>query len=407
MKVKKEILPKSRVKLTIEVPAEKVEKYFSEAYKKLAPTVEIKGFRPGQAPRAMTLESIGYGRYHQTALDLALPETYYEAIITEKIVPVQPPAVSVKEFKEGAAFIYEAEVDVVPGIKLGDYKKIKIKYQKPKFEVKKEEIDKIITRLRYQSAIFNSVDRPAKNGDRVEIDFEGTVDKVKQDNLCSKNHPIILGEGTMIPGFEKELIGMKKDEEKEFNLEVPQIKDRSKTQKAHFKVKIIDVKEVILPEVNNDFAKKFGHDTPEKLEQAIQEKVLEEKVMQDRQLLEQKVLEKVIEESKIDVPESLVEQEVSRRLLQFQNQMGPGFPKYLESIGKKIEDLKKEMRASSEQSVKIGLILGEIAKNEEFFKPHKHDDHDHNHKHDHEAEQKDQQEAIKKTIDFLVESATK
>lgn len=406
MNIKRENLPKSRIKLTIEVPAEKTEKYFSEAYKKLAPTVEIKGFRPGQAPRAMTLESIGHGRYHQTALDLALPETYYEAILTEKIVPVQPPAVSVKEFKEGQAFIYEAEVDVVPVIKLGDYKKIKVKYQKPKFEVKKDEVDKIISRLKYQSALFNSIDRPAKNGDRVEIDFEGTVDNVKQENLCSKNHPIILGEGTMIPGFEKELVGMKKSEEKEFDLDVPQIKDRDKTKKAHFKVKVIDIKEVVLPEVNTDFAKKFGHDTPEKLEQAIKEKVLEEKVMQDKQLLEQKVLDKIIEESKIEVPESLIEQEVSRRLIQFQNQMGPGFAKYLESIGKKIEDLRKEMHASSEQSVKIGLILGEIAKNEGCLTPHKHD-HNHDHKHDHEKEQKEQQEAIKKTIDFLVENAIK
>lgn len=394
MNVKRQNLPKSRVKLTIEVPAEKTDKFFNDAYKKLASTVEIKGFRHGQAPRTMTLESIGFGRYHQTALDLALPETYYEAVRSEKIVPIQPPAISVKEFKENTPFVYEAEVDVVPVIELGEYKKIKIKYFKPKFEVKKEELDKIISRLRHQTAVYNNVERSAQNGDRLEIDFEGTVDNVKQENLTSKNHPIILGEGVLIPGFEKELVGMKKGEEKEFNLDVPHIENRGKTKKAHFKVKVNDVKEVILPEINNDFAKKFGHDTPDKLTKAIEEKVLEEKMAKDKQMLEAKVLEKIVTGAKIEVPESLVEQEVSRRFLQIQNQMGPGFQKYLENSGKKIEDLKKDLRLSAEQSVKTGLILGEIAKAEGFLKhPSK--------------DQKEHEEAIKKTIARLVDIATK
>ena len=393
MKITRQNLPKSRIKLTVEVPSEKISGFFEEAYKKLAPTVEIKGFRPGAAPRAMTLESIGYGRYSQTALDLALPQAYYDAVKSENIIPVQPPAISVKEFSEEKPFVFEAEVDVVPEIKLCDYKKIRVKYAKPKFEVKKEELDKILDRLKYQNAVFNVVNRPAKNGDRVEIDFEGTVDGVKQDSLSSKNHPIILGEGVLMPGFEKELQGMGKGEEKEFDLEVPHIKDKNKHKKAHFKVKIVDVKEVILPEINNEFAKKFGHDTPENLTDAIKEKVLEEKIAEDRAKLEKEVLGQLIKGCKIDLPESLIEQEITRRLSQIQAQMGPGFQKYLENMNKKIEDIKKDMRPSAEESAKTGLIIGEVAKAEGFLKPNIKD-------------QKEHEAVIRKTIDKLVEIAT-
>lgn len=400
MNIKRENLPKSRVKLTIEIPAERAAGFFDDAYKKLAPTVDIKGFRPGQAPRMMTLEAIGHGRYHQTALDLALPQTYYQAVQQEKIIPVQPPAVSVKEFSEGKNFIYEAEVDVVPVIKLGDYKKLKIKYpsaslragKKLKIEVKKEEVDKVIEKLRYQSAIFNDVNRGAQPGDRVEMDFEGLVDKVKQDSLSSKNHPLILGQGSLIPGFEEKLEGMKKGEEKEFDLEVPQVKDRSQKKPAHFKVKIIDIKETILPEINDAFAKKFGHDNPEKLKQAIEKSILQEKEQRDRQALEKEVLDKVVASCHLDIPESLIEQEITRRLQQMQQQMGQGFPQYLEKIGKKIEDVRKEMRPSAENSARTGLVLGEIAKAEGLLKPGIKD-------------QKEQQEVIRKTIDFLVKNA--
>lgn len=394
MKITRENLAKSRVKLTIEAPVERVKTFFDEAYKQLAPTVEIKGFRPGQAPKLLTIEAIGQGKYTQTALDAALQQVYYEAVQQEKIIPIQPPAVSVKEFAEDKPFSFEAQVDVVPQIKLGDYKKVKVKYKEPKIDANKEEVDKVINNLKHQAAAFKEVDRPAKNGDRVEIDFEGSVSGVKQDGLSSKNHPLVLGEGSLIAGFEKELAGLKKGEEKEFDLDVPHKTEKNKTQKTHFKVKMIDIKEVILPEENSEFAKKFGHDTTEKLRAAIAASIMEEKKTHDKQHLEQEVLEKVVATCKLEVPESLIEQEISRRLMSMQEQMGQGFPKYLESIGKKIEDIKKEMQPSAENSVKIGLVLGEIARAEGFVKGSIKD-------------QKEQQEVIRKTIDKLVEITTK
>lgn len=395
MNIKLERLPKSRVKITVDLDTKETEKYFEMAYEKLAPNVEIKGFRKGQAPKLLTLESIGFGRYSQEALDLALSNSYYEAIQKEKVVPIQPPSVSVKKFSEKEPLSYEAEVDVVPTIELSDYKSVKIKHDKVEHKVSKEEVEKVLEKIRYQKAIFNDIDRGAEKGDRVEIDFEGSVNNVVQENLCSKNYPLILGEGILLPGFEKEITGKKKNEKVEFDLEVPETKDRTKLKKAHFKVSINDVKETILPDLDEKFAKEFGHDNPEKLESAIEKSILDEKIKAEKDNLEAEVLKKVVEISKIDLPESLIEQEMTRRLTEMQNQMGPGFYKYLESIGKKIEDIKKDMRPISENSVKTGMILGEIARKEKFI----------NESHTHD--QKKQEEVIRKTIEMLVDIATK
>lgn len=371
MRIIHENLPKSRVKLTIEVPAEKMGEFFNQAYKKLASTVEIKGFRPGQAPRSMILESIGYGRYQQQVLDLAFPSTYSEAIKQEKINPIQPPAIAIKEFGEKKNLIYEAEVDIMPEIKLGDYKKIKItrlparqEYKKPKIEAKEVEIEEILKRLQYQAAQFKEANRRTKKGDRVEVDFEGFIDKIKQDNLSSKNHPLIIGGASLIPGFEERLVDLKKGEEREFDLEVPHIGDRSKTKKAHFKVKINDIKEVILPEINNAFAQKFGHQTPGELKKAIGQSIILEKENRERQDLEKAIFNKLLAVSEIELPESLVEQEINRRISQIQSQTGPGFEKFLEKIKKSINDLRQDLRAEAEKTVKIGLFLGEIARRE-------------------------------------------
>ncbi|OGD65967.1 trigger factor [Candidatus Berkelbacteria bacterium RIFCSPHIGHO2_12_FULL_36_9] len=403
MKVTRKNLPKSRIKLTIEVEAERTAKFFDSAYKKLAPSVDIKGFRPGQAPKIMTLEAIGTGRYHQTALDLALQETYFAAAKQEKIVPLHQPAVAIKEFSEGKSLIYDAEVDVIPEIKIGDYKKIKVPAgeKKTDFEVKKEEVEKVVEKLRYQSAIFNEISREARKGDRVEIDFDGFIDNVLQENLCSKNHPIILGEGALILGFEKELIGMKKGEEKEFDLDVPNIKDEKPhfakasrgLRKAHFKVKMIDVKETVLPETDHDFAKKFGQDSMDKLTKAIEKSISDEKKLRSRQELENKVLDELIKDNKMEIPESLIEQEISLRIQGLEQKLGPAYNKYLENIGKKPEDLRHNYRELAEKTVKTGIILGEIARREGIYK------HTHN--------KEEEKEIIRKTIDKLVEYATK
>ena len=124
MKIELKKMPKSRVKLEIEVPKSELGKYFDEAYKKLSNQVNIKGFRQGQAPKLMVIEAVGLNRYNSTALDIALPDVYFQAIKDEKLLPICQPQVNIKQFNENEDFIFDAEVDLIPDIKLGDYKKI-------------------------------------------------------------------------------------------------------------------------------------------------------------------------------------------------------------------------------------------------------------------------------------------
>ncbi|EKD56196.1 MAG: hypothetical protein ACD_58C00273G0008 [uncultured bacterium] len=402
MKIKCEKLPKSKVKLEIEVLKEDLTKYFDEAYKKLSHQVNIKGFREGKAPKLMVIESVGLNRYNSTALDIALPQIYYQAVKDEKLVPICQPQVNIKQFGENENFIFDAEVDLMPEIKLGEYKKLKItlvpsssrgKNQKLKInsEVTKEEIEKIIKRLRYQSAKFTGVDRGAKEGDNIEIDFDGSVKGVKRDNLQSKNYPLILGEKVLVPGFEDELVDMKKGEEKEFNLEV---KSSAGKEKVDFKVKMNAVRDVELPELDENFSKKFGHDSVDKLISAIGESIKVEKEQTYRAQLEHEILEQISEKSKLDVPESLIEQEVSRKITQMQQQMGAVWQQYLDKMGKTIEDLRKEIAPGAEKQVKFGLLLGEIARDMGLLK-------------ESAKTQQEQEKIVKETMDKLIEMATK
>lgn len=393
MQINLEKLPKSRVKISLEVSHEEMKPFFAKALEKLSHEVKIKGFREGKAPKIMVLESVGINKYHSTVLDSAIPQFYFEAVQKEKLIPISQPAVSVNKISEEDGLNFTAEVDIKPEIILGDYKSVRVKSKSKSksSEVGEDEIEKVVKRLLYQSAKFTEVSRPAAINDHIEIDFEGLEKNIKQENLSNKNYPLILGEGVLIPGFEKELEGLKKGDQKEFKLKV---NSPTGEKEIDFQVIMNLVREVELPELNNEFSKKFGHDNPENLKKAIRESIKKEKIDHQRLLLEQEILEKVSEKAKLEIPESLIEQEVSRKLSEMQQQMGVIWPQYLQKINKTVEDLRKELRLGAEKQVKFGLVLGEIAKDMGFLK-------------NSPKTQAEQQEVIRKTMDKLIEITTK
>lgn len=374
LKTTKEILPKSRIKLTISLPPEIMGRYFSTVYNKLAPQVEVKGFRPGKAPKHLTIMAIGENRLSSDIIDAALAETYGQALKQEKIIPVAPPQVSIKKMvdltTDKAELEYEALIDILPEIKLGKYENIKIKKSKDE-AVKKEEVDQVLSHLQRQHADFKDVQLPSKDGDRIEMDFTGTERGVVLENLTSKNYPVILGSKVLIPEFEKKIIGMKAGEEKEFDVTLG--KDKLKKD-VHFKVKIHLVQEVILPELNDALAAKFGQKKIEDLKKVVEADILSQKKLNQKQAAENELVEELLKITKVDVPESLVSQEVHRMIDQLKNQTesaGIPFEKYLEGLPganpgmqKTEEDLHKDFAEQAEKTVKIGLILGEIGKAE-------------------------------------------
>lgn len=371
MEEKVEKLGKGKNKLTITVPAEKMAGYFARSLEKLSQNVKIAGFRPGKAPRMILEENIGKARILAEALDLAVSETYFEAITKEKIAPISSPNVSIskypnygqgEEVTEG--MVYEAEVESMPEIELADYSNLKL----DKIEKKapsKEDVSKVLGYFQKQRAAFNNVDRPAKKGDRVEINFEGTLKKVRIDQMCSKNHPLVVGEGNMIPGFEDQIVGMKKGEKKTFKIKFP--KDYHAKEyagkEAEFEIELLDIKEIKLPDLDNEFAKGFGHDTISQLEKAVEANIAKEMEMEYQNAVESQAIEKVLPLLKAEVPESLVARETDRMVGDMEKQLqaqGISMDVYLKGIKKDIAELKQGFEKQAEKNVKIGLLLSKL-----------------------------------------------
>jgi trigger factor len=219
--------------------------------------------------------------------------------------------------------------------------------------------------LRRQKATFSELNRGAKKGDRVELSYEGSIKGVKKDAMSAKNHPLILGDNTLIPGFEEEIVGMKKGEMKKFSLTFPEdyrAKDFA-GQKADFEVELIDLKEVRLPELNDEFAKNFGHKNIIDLKDAVESSLRAEAEQKAQNEIDNELIEKILPKLKVEVPESLIDQELNRVISGLEEQLksrGLTLDNYLKSIKKSSEELHKEMRPTAERNVRIGFLLGKI-----------------------------------------------
>ncbi len=372
MEVKSEDLKKGKFKLTITISSKEMVGYFNKSYEKIAPTIKLDGFRPGKAPRKLVEAAAGTARILSEALDSAVSENYYKAIVEKNLNPISQPNIVINKYPNYGdseenvkeVFEFEAEIEVLPPVELGDYKKLKVDKKSPD-KAKKEDVKRVLEHFQKQSATFSEADRPAKVGDRAEINFEGFLKKVRIDQMCSKNHPLILGEGNLIPGFEEEVVGMKKGEKKEFKIKFP--KDYHSKEyadkEAEFKVELIDLKEVKLPEIDDDFAKKFGHKNTEELKKAIETNLNLELEEDYKRNLETEVINKVLTVLEAEVPDALIERETKRIFGEFGNQLsaqGINIERYLDSLKKTREDLLKDMRPQAEKNVKTGLLLGKI-----------------------------------------------
>lgn len=398
MEIKIEKLKDSKIKLIIEIPAKDMSDFFKQTFEKLAASVKISGFRPGKAPRKIVEENIGVARILSESLDAAIQSTYYDALAKEKIMPISSPNVSISKYPNYGLgdevtdpMVYEAEVEVMPELVLGDFSKIKIKLPEKKTP-KKEDIEKVLEYFQKQKSSFKEVDREAKKGDRVEVSFEGYLNRVKMDNMCSKNHPLILGEGSMIPGFEEHIEGMKKAEKKKFSIKFPKDYHAKELagKDAEFEIEVLDIKEIELPKMDDEFAKAFGHDKIADLNEAVKENLQKEMDQQNKNEIENAAFDKVIPLLKSEIPTSLIDREADRMLGDMQHQLqsqGINFEIYLKSLKKSIDDIKKDFRPQAEKNVKIGLILSKVIDDLKL--------------------DRNSQESAKKAIDHIIKTVTK
>ncbi|MBU2595785.1 trigger factor [Patescibacteria group bacterium] len=367
LEIKKEKLAKGKIKLEVKVSQADLDNFRQKALEKLKAEVEIAGFRPGKAPNKMVIEKLGETRIESEALNLAVQESTYLALSKESAIPIESPKVAIKQFSKDKDLIYTVEVSILPQVVLTDYKKIKIKREKVK--VSDEEVDKAILDLRKRMATPAEKKEGLSLGDWAEIDFEGSIKGVKIDKLTSKNMPFIVGEIKFVPGFEEKLIGMKKGEEKEFELILPQEAPDNdlKGKKAKFKVKINELKKIQLPELNKEFAQKLGAKNIEDLKIRMEEAIKNQKELEIENKYKADLVSKIALKTKIEIPESLVNQEKERLIIEFSRQIGMAgmtVEQFLQNQKKSKEDLDKDFVIQAEKNVRIGLTLAEISKAE-------------------------------------------
>ena len=367
MKTKLKNISDVKVELTISLGTEELKAAEQVALTKLAKEVKIEGFRKGKAPLELVAAQVDQTILGQETLENALSKAVAEAFLKEDIKAIDRPEVDVKKFIPGTELEFTATTEIMPKVELGDYKNLKVK--KDTVEVSKEEVSETIDRILKNFAEKKKVDRKSKDGDEVIIDFLGKKDGAAFDGGKAEKFPLELGSKSFIPGFEEGLIGKKAGDEISLDLEFPKdyhTKDLAGA-KVVFEVKIHEVRENALPEINEEFLSKLGEfKTKEEFEKQIEEDLKIQKQAESDEKFKDKLVKKLAEVSKVPVPEILLEdQKQSIELDMQQNLMysGLSLEDYLERIGKTREEwLEKDVKEAAEMRVKSGLALAELSK---------------------------------------------
>ncbi len=370
MHVKKTTDSDTQVTLTITADESYLKPIKEKTLKRLGSNAKIPGFRQGKAPLNLLEKNLDPSVLQTEFLEAAVNQLYIEAIDSEKLRPVERPEVAIKKFVPFTTIEIEAKVPVVGEIKLADYKKIK-KTKKP-VKVEAKDIEEVIENLKARAAERKDVDRAAKKGDQVWIDFAGTDEKGEPVNGADgKDYPLILGSNTFIPGFEDNLIDVKPGEEREFTLTFPKdygVKALA-NRKVTFKVSVTKVQEVVEPKIDDEFAKKIGpFKNLSELKEDIKRQLLQERQYAADRDLEQEIIQELVSKSKVTVPQVLLDEQVERLLRDFKQNLayrGQTYNEFLEAEGVTEEQYRKDqLEPQAVERVKAGLILSEVADQE-------------------------------------------
>ncbi len=372
MKYTSKKISDTKVKLNVSLESSNLAEAKQVALVRLSKNVKAAGFRPGKVPPKVAEKHIASDELHNAIVDSAINKAIVEAFTKSDIQPIERPSVEVKKYVPGDVLEFTAEAEILPEIKLGNYKQLKVTPKKA--SVSKGGIDEVIERMQQGFAQKKSVSRAAKTGDEVLIDFEGTDEKGKKvAGASGKDYPLTLGSKSFIPGFEEGLVGKKPDEKFELPLTFPKNYHASNLagSKIIFKGTVKKVKEVDKPKLDSEFAKKCGpFKTMDELRQDIKAELLERKKQEYEHELKDSLVEKLVKSSTIPAPESLVkDQEASLKRDMQQNLMARGMTleQYLASQNLTEEDwAKKELNPAAVARVQSGLALSELTKAEKI-----------------------------------------
>jgi trigger factor len=368
MKVTREKEENRQVWLNIEMEPDEVKAALDESYKRLVQKTDIPGFRRGKAPRVVLERYVGKDRLLEDALDSLLPQAYEKALKEQELEPFASPDI---EIAQTDPVIFKATVSLKPVIELGDYQSLSLKPEPPASIA--DELDNMIEQLRYQHGSWEPVERAAGFDDLVTLDINSQVEGKPFINQQGVQYQLLKTQTAPAPGFAEQLVGMKGGEEKEFGLKLTENYSPKELagKEASFKVKVAEVKQLRLPELNDELAKAVN---PEfKTFAALKERISANlKLMAEdraRMEFEDRVVDATVDMSQIDFPPVLVETEIDRTLEQQARQLQANdmaMEEYLSRIGKKEEELREELRPAATKRVTRSLVLGKVAEVEKI-----------------------------------------
>ncbi len=365
MRVTNEKTENSQAYLTIEMEPEEVEKSLDSSYRRLVKSARVPGFRKGKAPRGILERYIGKESLLEDALNSLLPQAYEDAVKEQEIEAIAQPQI---EVTQAEPLIFKAVVPLKPTVKLGDYHTIKLEPEKA--EVTDSNVNEVLENLQHQYATWEPVEGAVDFGNMVVFDVESTVEDKTFINQKGAQYQVIAGQAFPAPGFPEQLVGMKNGEEKEFKLQLPE--DSPETElagkEASFKLKLSEIKQEILPELNNAFAAQV--DPEFKTVKALRERALSDLKQRAEENVklefEERVLDALVEISELEFPPVLVEAEAHRLLNQRFQGGQEEMETYLQSINKTEEELHEELHPLASKRVGRSLALGRLIEEEKI-----------------------------------------
>ncbi|MFH1383130.1 MAG: trigger factor [Chloroflexota bacterium] len=366
MKVAHDKTENSEAYLTIEVEPTEVEESMEKTYRRLVQRRTIPGFRKGKAPRAVFERYVGRKNLLEDAITDLVPEVYEKALKEQGIEPIARPQL---ELAQTEPMILKAIVPLKPTVQLGDYKHIQVE-PVPPTEVTEDTIDAVIEELRHQHATWEPVERPVDAGDLIAFDIWSNVEDKPFLNQKGAQYQVQRDSSFPAPGFAEQIIGLKKDEEKEFKLSLPTDYSRSEVagKEASFKVRINEIKQEVLPPLNDEFATTVNPDfkTVAELRKAVADDMKARAEERARSEFEDKAIKAAVALTKVEFPPVLVDDEIHHLLEQRFQRGNDELETYLRTINKTEEQLHDELRPLATDRVTNALVLGKVTEEEKI-----------------------------------------
>ncbi|HSH23596.1 MAG TPA: trigger factor [Acidimicrobiales bacterium] len=360
MRTTVEPLEGNRVKLVVEVDESEIEKAVDAAFRRIAREARIPGFRPGKAPRRILEARIGPGVARQEALRESLPDFYEQAVVDSAVDAIAPPEIDITSGQDSGPVAFDAVVEVRPKVSIPGYDHLRVTVPDPR--VSDEEVDAQLERLRAQFGELSVVSRPARDGDHLSIDIAGSLGGEPVEGLTADDYLYEVGSGSIVPELDQQLRGAKVGDILMFDVEHP---DPEESRFIKLRVLVKEVKEKVLPEVNDEWANEASEfDTVAELREHLRSRLAEMKPAQSRAALDEGTLAGLVELVDDEAPSTLVDAEVERQAQQLVLRLRSqniSVEDYLQASGRSADELAEMLRERATHAVKADLALRAVA----------------------------------------------